>query len=131
MNLTDGSQHASRRVLAISAALLMATGLAACSSSSSTAAPPSPRPSSKYPVTVTSCGVPVTYDQAPQRAVANDIISYSAAMAKWQVVFDSRTVLTHDYVLNLHTNRQLRWTGREWLMSIDSLYGPGYWRLAF
>jgi iron complex transport system substrate-binding protein len=26
-----------------------------------------------YPVTVTSCGVPVTYDRAPQRAVSNDI----------------------------------------------------------
>jgi iron complex transport system substrate-binding protein len=26
-----------------------------------------------YPVTVTSCGVPVTYDHAPRRAVSNDI----------------------------------------------------------
>jgi iron complex transport system substrate-binding protein len=29
--------------------------------------------SALYPVTVTSCGVPVTYDQAPARAVSNDI----------------------------------------------------------
>ena len=28
---------------------------------------------SNYPVTVTSCGVPVTYDRAPARAVSNDI----------------------------------------------------------
>jgi iron complex transport system substrate-binding protein len=65
----------SRRVpvIAVAAALLMATGLAACSSSSSSTAAPSARPSSSYPVTVTSCGVPVTYDRAPQRAVANDI----------------------------------------------------------
>ncbi len=62
-----------RRVLAASAALLMAGGLAACSSSSTPAATPSARPGSHYPVTVTSCGVPVTYDRAPQRAVSNDI----------------------------------------------------------
>jgi iron complex transport system substrate-binding protein len=72
----DGSRHTarprSRRVLATSAVLLMASGLAACSSSTP-AATPSARPSSKYPVTVTSCGVPVTYDRAPQRAVSNDI----------------------------------------------------------
>jgi iron complex transport system substrate-binding protein len=62
-----------RRVLATSAALLaMAGGLAACGSSTP-AASPSARPKSGYPVTVSSCGVPVTYDRAPQRAVANDI----------------------------------------------------------
>jgi iron complex transport system substrate-binding protein len=62
-----------RRVLAISAALVVASGLAACSSSTTPAAAPSARPSSKYPVTVSSCGVPVTFDRAPQRAVSNDI----------------------------------------------------------
>ncbi|HTX29689.1 MAG TPA: ABC transporter substrate-binding protein [Streptosporangiaceae bacterium] len=84
MKRNDGSGHTARsrarRVHAITAAaLVMAAGLAACSSSSSSsssstsAAASSPRPSSKYPVTVTSCGVPVTYDRAPQRAVSNDI----------------------------------------------------------
>lgn len=58
----------------MSAALLaMAGGLAACGSSTPAAAPAAASPSSHYPVTVTSCGVPVTYDRAPQRAVANDI----------------------------------------------------------
>ncbi len=80
MHHDDGSRHPARRrarrarrVLATSAALLLASGLIACSSTSTPAATPSARPSSKYPVTVTSCGVPVTYDRAPQRAVSNDI----------------------------------------------------------
>ena len=36
--------------------------------------PPAPRPgAAAYPVTVTNCGTPVTYDSAPTRAVSNDI----------------------------------------------------------
>ena len=51
---------------------------AACSSSTSTSAGANASASASktapaYPVTVTSCGVPVTYDKAPQRAVSNDI----------------------------------------------------------
>jgi iron complex transport system substrate-binding protein len=61
-----------RSVVAISAALLSASLLAACSSTSSTTSTP-PKPAAAYPVTVTSCGVPVTYDKAPTRAVSNDI----------------------------------------------------------
>jgi iron complex transport system substrate-binding protein len=60
----------------ISAALLATAGLLAgcASSSSSPAASPSAKAAAaKYPVTVTSCGTPVTYDQAPTRAVSNDI----------------------------------------------------------
>jgi iron complex transport system substrate-binding protein len=36
-------------------------------------ADPASAATSGYPVTVTSCGVPVTYDKAPTRAVSNDI----------------------------------------------------------
>jgi hypothetical protein len=63
-------------------------------------------------------------------AYTNDIIVYNGTLSAWQVAFHSRTTSAVQYVLNLYTNRQLRWTGREWLMSIDSMYGPGYWRLA-
>ena len=63
-------------------------------------------------------------------AYTNDIIQYNGTMSQWQVVFSSRMVVAIQYVVNLYTNRQLRWTGKEWLMSIDSLYLPGYWRLA-
>ena len=64
------------------------------------------------------------------RAYTNDIIQYNGTMSQWQVAFSSRTTIAIQYVVNLYTNRQLRWTGKEWLMSIDSLYLPGYWRLA-
>jgi iron complex transport system substrate-binding protein len=47
------------------------TGLAACASSPSGSSISSSN--GKYPVTVTSCGVPETYTKAPTRAVANDI----------------------------------------------------------
>jgi iron complex transport system substrate-binding protein len=60
------------RSLAASGTLLAIIGLAACGSSSPTATA-SAKPGSSYPVTVTSCGVPVSYDRAPQRAVSNDI----------------------------------------------------------
>jgi iron complex transport system substrate-binding protein len=74
------------RTVTATAALLSACGLLAACSSSSTpvasasasasakpTAKPAAKPAAAYPVTVTSCGVPVTYDQTPTRAVANDI----------------------------------------------------------
>jgi iron complex transport system substrate-binding protein len=68
------ARQRTRRSLTASAALLSLLGLAACGSSSPSATvTASAQPSSSYPVTITSCGVPVTYDRAPQRAVANDI----------------------------------------------------------
>ncbi len=57
------------------AVLLLAAGpaLAACGSSDAPAATSAPAYRAGYPVTVTSCGVRVTYDRAPARAVSNDI----------------------------------------------------------
>jgi iron complex transport system substrate-binding protein len=74
----DGSRHTARRhawhATALSAALLTAGSLvAACASSPPASSPPAVAHSSGYPVTVRSCGVPVTYNRAPQRAVSNDI----------------------------------------------------------
>ena len=61
--------------LATLAGALLAAGsvLAACGSPAAPAASSSPKAAAAYPVTVTSCGVPVTYDRAPTRAVSNDI----------------------------------------------------------
>jgi iron complex transport system substrate-binding protein len=62
------------RAVAAVAALLAASGvLAACSSSGSSGSPSTGSSAKPYPVTVTSCGVPVTYNSAPKRAVSNDI----------------------------------------------------------
>ena len=62
-----------------------------------------------------------------QFAHANDIIEYSNGL--WTISFASLDVKTIQYVLNIYTTRQLRWTGKEWGMSIDGTYSPGYWRL--
>jgi iron complex transport system substrate-binding protein len=70
------------RIAAPAAALLAACAtLAACGSSGAPAAASSPTLHAGYPVTVTSCGVPVTYDRAPTRAVSNDINSTEDMLA--------------------------------------------------
>jgi len=60
-------------------------------------------------------------------AYENDIITYNNGA--WQVTFSSRNVTTAQLVLNLYTGSQLRWTGTDWVMSIDAKYAPGYWKL--
>jgi ABC-type Fe3+-hydroxamate transport system substrate-binding protein len=57
------------RLATLAGALLAA----ACGSPAAPATSASPEPAAAYPVTVTSCGVPVTYNGAPTRAVSNDI----------------------------------------------------------
>jgi hypothetical protein len=57
----------------------------------------------------------------------NDIIVFQNGV--WSVVFNSATTTTVQHVLNLHSARQLRWTGDEWVLSVGGDYGPGYWRL--
>ena len=61
-------------------------------------------------------------------ASENDIIQYNT-IGGWTVIFDSCNSLITQYVLNLHTGRQLMWNGKEWIMSIDNYYSPGYWRI--
>jgi iron complex transport system substrate-binding protein len=77
MHHNDRTRHRTRRrawraAVACAALLAAASLLAACGSSgSNTSASAIKR--GGYPVTVTSCGVPVTYKSAPKRAVSNDI----------------------------------------------------------
>ena len=62
------------RLSALSIALLAAcTTLGACGSSGGSSSTSSAKAQAAYPVTVTSCGTPVTYSKAPARAVSNDI----------------------------------------------------------
>jgi iron complex transport system substrate-binding protein len=70
-----------RCLIAPSAALLAASLLAGCASTDPTASSASARPATGYPVTVTNCGVPVTFNQAPTRAVSNDINSTEDMLA--------------------------------------------------
>jgi iron complex transport system substrate-binding protein len=73
----NGLQRTTRRrvwpALALAATLVAtAGGLAACGSSAP-AASTSASAGGGYPVTISSCGVPVTFDREPSRAVSNDI----------------------------------------------------------
>lgn len=61
-------------------------------------------------------------------ARANDIIEYRGGA--WQVSFAANGNPQMHHVLNLYTGRQLRWTGQDWVLTIDGQYAPGYWRLA-
>lgn len=68
-----------------------------------------------------------TGDQ-PLVARANDIIEYDGA--RWVVVFDStNSPVNTQYVTNLTTGIQYRWTGSTWVKSYQGLYPGGAWRL--
>jgi hypothetical protein len=60
-------------------------------------------------------------------ANANDIIMYDGAT--WTVAFDSSSETDTQYVLNSHTNKQLKWNGTEWVFTIDGLYREGEFRI--
>lgn len=60
-----------RRGLGALAGALLTTGMALVGAGAFS--DPAAAAASTYPVTVTSCGVPVTYTKAPNRAVSNDI----------------------------------------------------------
>lgn len=61
--------------------------------------------------------------------VANkdDIIEYNGN--SWIVSFNSSSINTKNYALNLKSQDQLEWTGEEWVNSHEGIYNSGYWRL--
>jgi hypothetical protein len=59
-------------------------------------------------------------------ANANDIIEWNGTY--WHVVFDSRES-TVQYLSNLNTTVQYRWTGDAWVKSYEGLYKAGDWSL--
>jgi len=60
-------------------------------------------------------------------ARANDIIVWTGI--HWQVAFDSAASETTQYVSNLKTTVQYRWTGVQWVKSFEGLYKSGFWSL--
>jgi hypothetical protein len=60
-------------------------------------------------------------------ARANDIIEYDGNM--WIVVFDAATSPDTQFVTNITTGLQYRWTGTEWVKSYEGLYPGGEWSL--
>ena len=60
-------------------------------------------------------------------ANANDIIEFNGSI--WQVVFDSENENNAEYVTNTLTGIQYRWTGTEWVKSVEGVYRGGEWSL--
>ena len=57
----------------------------------------------------------------------NDIIEFDGTT--WQVVFDNTTVLSTEYLINTLTGIQYRWTGSEWIKSVEGVYRGGEWSI--
>lgn len=60
-------------------------------------------------------------------AKANDIISYTGTT--WQVAWASTGITKTEYVTNLTTSIQYKWTGQEWQKSYEGEYPAGTWSL--
>jgi hypothetical protein len=60
-------------------------------------------------------------------AYQNDIIEYNGS--QWTVVFNSAANDQIEYVTNTNTNTQYRWTGEEWVKSVEGVYRGGEWSL--
>lgn len=60
-------------------------------------------------------------------ANANDIIEFNGT--DWAVVFDSQNEQEIQYTLNINTGIQYRWTGNEWVKSVEGIYRGGEWSL--
>jgi len=60
-------------------------------------------------------------------AGANDIIQFNGSI--WQIVFDSNQENSTEYVTNTLTGVQYRWTGAEWVKSVEGIYRGGEWSI--
>jgi hypothetical protein len=64
----------------------------------------------------------------PLVASANDIVEYDGF--RWNIVFDSASSPANlQYVTNITTELQYRWTGTAWVKSYQGLYPGGTWTL--
>jgi hypothetical protein len=64
----------------------------------------------------------------PLVANANDIVEYDGT--RWQISFDSASSPDNiQYVTNVTTEIQYRWTGSTWIKSYQGLYPGGTWSL--
>lgn len=63
-------------------------------------------------------------------AQANDIIEYSTSYGYWRVAFNAETQGgAEQYVTNITTALQYRWTGEAWVKSYQGIYLGGFWSL--
>ena len=55
----------------------------------------------------------------------NDIIEYDSGTGQWFVAFDASEATTVEYVTNLTSDMQYRYTTGSWMKSVDGFYGEG------
>ena len=60
-------------------------------------------------------------------AHANDIIQYNGT--HWAISFDSQADNTLQYVSNLNTGTQYKWSNQQWVKSYEGEYKEGLWTL--
>ena len=74
-------------------------------------------------------GAPIWTGTDGQQLVAhaNDIIQYNGT--HWSVSFDSRSDNTIQYVSNLNTGTQYKWSNQQWVKSYEGEYKEGLWTL--
>jgi hypothetical protein len=58
-------------------------------------------------------------------AHSNDIIEYRASTGEWFVSFESASATTIQYVTNLSSKIQYRFTDQTWMLSVDGWYEAG------
>ncbi len=58
-------------------------------------------------------------------AHANDIIEYNGGTGQWVVAFDAQSATTPEFVTNLTTGVQYRFSEAQWVKSYEGWYGEG------
>ena len=71
--------------------------------------------------------IPLSTTWASSVAKKYDIIEYNGS--SWNVSFDSSTIDSTHYVVNVSSNDQLEWNAKEWVNSYEGVYNAGFWRL--
>jgi hypothetical protein len=66
-------------------------------------------------------------DNTPLEAYANDIIQYNGQ--HWVVSFDANNTSVVNYVTNMTTGVQYRWSSSAWSKSYEGFYEAGKWQL--
>jgi len=86
---------------------------------------PGPVNGRRYLIVESIGGDSPTVSWGSLKANANDIIQFNGSLGIWQVVFNSENTATTEYVTNLTTNIQYRWTDGNWVKSVDGWYNEG------
>ena len=62
-------------------------------------------------------------------ASENDIIEWDGL--NWHIVFDASENLSEEFVTNINTQTQYKWTGEYWILSYEGEYPNGSWRISY